>query len=140
MEDCLTGAISAPTVLISDDDDLLVSSLDRYFRSQGVEVIADLTSNVVELARAHHPMLIILDLAQSVDGRVLLAQLKRDVQTRHIDVFVVTGNSDPFVRARCFQLGALDYFVKPTDDRFFGRCNEYLARAMRHRLYQPGRR
>ena len=134
MEERLNGINSTPTVLISDDDHLLVSSLDRYFRSQGVEVIADLTSNVVELARAHRPMLIILDLAQCVDGRALLAQLKRDVHTRHIDVFVVTGNTDPFVRARCFQLGALDYFVKPTDDRFFFRCNEYLARAMRHRL------
>jgi len=96
-----------------------------------VEVIADLTSDVVELARAHHPMLIILDLAQCVDGRALLARLKQDAKTRDIDVFVVTGNSDPFVRARCFQLGALDYFTKPTDDRFYGRINEYLARAMR---------
>jgi len=132
MQDCLTPTISAPTVLISDDDHLLVSSLDRYFRSQGVEVIVDLTSNVVELARVHQPMLIILDLAQGVDGRALLSRLKQDTQTRHIDVFVVTGNSDPFVRARCFQLGALDYFIKPTDDRFFGQVNERLARAMRH--------
>jgi len=132
MQDRLTPTISVPTVLISDDDHLLVSSLDRYFRSQGVEVIVDLTSNVVELARAHHPVLIILDLAQCVDGRALLARLKQDTQTRHIDVFVVTGNSDPFVRARCFQLGALDYFIKPTDDRFFGKVNERLARAMRH--------
>ena len=131
MEDRVTATISAPTVLISDDDRLLVSSLDRYLRSQGVEVIADLTSDVVELARAHHPMLIILDLAQCVDGRALLARLKQDAKTRDIDVFVVTGNSDPFVRARCFQLGALDYFTKPTDDRFYGRINEYLARAMR---------
>jgi len=132
MQDRLTPTISVPTVLISDDDHLLVSSLDRYFRSQGVEVIVDLTSNVVELARAHQPMLIILDLAQGVDGRALLARLKQDRQTRHIDVLVVTGNSDPFVRARCFQLGALDYFIKPTDDRFFGKVNERLARAMRH--------
>jgi len=128
----LAGPTSLPTLLISDDDQLLVSALTRYFRSQGVQVIADLNSNVVELARAHQPTLIILDIAQSVDGRDLLAQLKRDLKTKHIDVFVVTGNSDPFVRARCFQLGASDYFIKPTDDRFFGRVNERLAQAVRH--------
>jgi len=127
----LAEPTSPPTLLISDDDQLLVSALTRYFRSQGVQVIADLNSNVVELARAHQPTLIILDIAQSVDGRDLLAQLKRDLNTKHIDVFVVTANRDSFTRAICFQLGARGYFIKPTDHSFIRRVNDYLAQGAR---------
>jgi two-component system, OmpR family, response regulator AdeR len=129
MQDKLAEPMSGATLLISDDDQLLVSALARYFRSQGVQVIADLNSNVVELARAYQPTLIILDIAQSIDGRDLLAQLKRDLKTKHIDVFVVTANRDSFTRAVCFQLGARGYFLKPTDQSFIHKVNDYLTRS-----------
>jgi DNA-binding response OmpR family regulator len=124
-----------PNLLISDDDHLLVAALARYFRSQGLEVITDLTSDVVELARLHQPALIILDIAQSIDGRDLLAKLKRDSDTQHIDVFVVTANGDALTRALCLELGALEYFTKPTDYRFISRVDEHLARAAARRIH-----
>src|SRR5215218_11166193 len=85
----------------------------------GLEVISDTTSQrVLEMAREHKPQVIVLDIHQHVDGRDLLAQLKKDPETRGCQVIVLTGVDDQFTRHVCFDLGAVDYEVKPFDSTF----------------------
>src|SRR4051812_43820950 len=111
-----------PTVLISDDEPLVAAALAREAVRNGLSYIADTTSeNVLELARRHKPAVIILDLTQPIDGRDLLAQLKRDPDTRAIKVIVLSGHSDQNTRHICFRLGADDYETKPVDSRFMTR-------------------
>jgi len=124
---------SFPTVLISDDNPYVIRALERLIRAEGGRIIADLNSKVVELARTHQPVLIILDIAQKTDGRHLLRKLKRDVLTKGIDAFVLTASADPVVRELCLRLGASDYFVKPADARFFLKLGKYLAPRKRKR-------
>ncbi len=110
--------LRTPTILISDDEPLLVSALRREARRFGLEVVIDTESNVVELAREHQPDLIILDIHQGRDGRDLLADLKRDDGTRALKVIMLSANEDQFMRHTCLQLGAIDYEVKPFDPSF----------------------
>lgn len=109
---------SKPVVLISDDEPMLVSALAREARRVGLEPITDTTSNVVDVARQHHPDVILLDLRQRIDGRDLLASLKRDPATRNVKVIVLSAEEDQFMRHTCLQLGAADYEVKPFDPAF----------------------
>ncbi len=111
--------MSRPTILIADDEPLIVSALARQAKLAGLSFISDTSSaHVVELAKAHKPAVIILDIVQNVDGRDLLAQLKRDPETRHIKVIILSAIPDQYTRHLCFELGAVDYEVKPFDSSF----------------------
>ena len=114
--------MSNPTILISDDEPLVISALGREARRQGLTCVSDSTgTQVLELARTHKPAVIILDIHQHVDGRDLLARLKKDPDTRDCKVIILTGVDDQFTRHLCFELGAEDYEVKPFDPMFMKR-------------------
>ena len=108
-------------VLISDDEPLLVSALCREARRAGLEPVVDTTSDVLSLARQHRPDLIVLDVHQRIDGRDLLARLRRDPATAHTKVVMLSAEEDQFIRHTCLELGADDYEVKPFDPTFVKR-------------------
>lgn len=110
--------MSAPTILISDDDPFFVRVLGDPLRAAGFRILEDTRSDVVNLAREHQPEVIVLDVIQPVLGLELLAQLKRDDRTREIPVMVISGEPDPDFRSFCLSFGATDYAVKPADERF----------------------
>jgi putative two-component system response regulator len=115
-------------ILISDDEPLMVAVLRRHLERLGYDCIFDTSgSKVLDLARQHQPDLIILDMQQSVDGRDLLARLKRDVATASCKVIVLSAVEDPFVRQTCMELGAVDYELKPFDPRFFGKITRLVS-------------
>ncbi|MDX2014421.1 MAG: response regulator [Myxococcaceae bacterium] len=107
-----------PTILVSDDEPMLVNALKREARRFGIDVLIDTASNVVALAIEHHPDLIVLDVHQGTDGRDLLADLKRHPDTKDVPVIMLSANEDQFLRHTCFELGAMDYEVKPFDPSF----------------------
>jgi DNA-binding response OmpR family regulator len=106
-------------VLISDDEPMLVSAFAREARRNGITVITDTSSDdIVGLAKSTQPDLIVLDVHQKVDGRVLLGRLKREPKTHHIPVLILSGVEDQLTRHMCLSLGAVDYDVKPWDSVF----------------------
>jgi DNA-binding response OmpR family regulator len=117
-----------PTVLIADDEPLVVSALARSLRRAGFSFISDTTSeHVFQLAKDHQPALIVLDIHQKIDGRDLLAQLKKDPATRDIKVVVLSGVDDQFTRVLCLELGAEDYDVKPFDFTFISKLERMVG-------------
>ncbi len=112
------------TLLFADDSAEMVAALVRGAKREGFSTLSDTTSiHVLELARAHHPDVIVLDIHQAVDGRDLLADLKRDPGTCDIKVVMLSGEEDQITRHECFHLGAEDYFIKPLDALFFRRLS-----------------
>lgn len=125
----LDAAPTPPTILIADDEPRFVSALARAVRSEGFSYITDTSAqNVHELARTHRPALIILDVNQNIDGRDLLARLKRDPETRGLSVIMVSGSDDPFTRSLCLELGAVDFFPKPLDPVTISRISRLVRR------------
>jgi len=109
-------------VLICDDEPLLVSAFAREARRNGITVISDTSSDqLLDMARTLQPDLIVLDVHQKVDGRVLLARLKRDPKTKAIRVLMLSAVEDQITRHMCLQLGAMDYEVKPMDSGFISK-------------------
>jgi CheY-like chemotaxis protein len=113
------------TLLFADDSAAMVAALVRGAKQEGFSTLSDTTSTqVLQLARTHRPDVIVLDVHQKVDGRDLLADLKRDPLTRDIKVVMLSGAEDQGTRHDCFRLGAADYFTKPLDALFFRRISK----------------
>jgi len=88
--------------------------------------MADLDSEVLDLARRIEPSLIILGDGR-VDSRDQLNQLKTDPSTKGIPVIVVSARDDEFIRDLCLQLGAVDYCVKPINSQFIENVLKHVA-------------
>lgn len=79
----------------------------RYL--QGEEPFAD---------RAHHPLpaLIVLDLKMPlVDGFDVLRWLQTRADLKHLPAVVLTSSNQSADRRRAFELGAREYFIKPSN-------------------------
>ncbi len=108
-------------ILISDDEPRLLLSLAEVAKARGLAVIADGSSLAYELAKEHHPDVVILDMNQKVRGPELLRQLKEDPATRSIPVVMVTGWCEPEDRRACAELGAEYCELKPVRADFWER-------------------
>jgi PAS domain S-box-containing protein len=81
----------------------------------------------LEVAREHHPNLILLDLhLGGSDGAELLKQLKQDKETSEIPVVVVSADATSGQAHRLTSLGAYSYLTKPLDVKQFVQLTEEL--------------
>ncbi|HEV2749161.1 MAG TPA: response regulator [Gemmatimonadales bacterium] len=85
----------------------------------GVEALAFLRREG-RFVDAPHPDLILLDLnLPAMDGRQLLADIKRDDKLRHIPVVIVTGSRAQEDVLRSYRLHANAYITKPISTKEF---------------------
>ena len=70
----------------------------------------------LELAREHHPDLILLDLhLPDMGGREVLDRLRLDPETAGIPVVIISADATPGQVKRLLAAGATDYLTKPLD-------------------------
>jgi CheY-like chemotaxis protein len=103
-------------VLIAEDDDALAKLYSAFARREGHHVvIANDGERALELAAAHDPDVILLDVAMPrMDGREVLKALKEQPETRDIPVLVVSASGgEQEVRTELLLLGAYDVVEKP---------------------------
>jgi two-component system cell cycle response regulator len=105
------------TVLVVDDSPLMHRLLAGHLIEEGCAVRGALDpEGAFEQACADPPDLILLDLVMAGGcGYDLLRRLKSDPRTVDVPVIVVSGTSDVRGKVRAFDLGAVDYVVKPFD-------------------------
>jgi CheY-like chemotaxis protein len=102
------------TVLVIDDDPTVRDLMSRHLRKDGFEVLlASSGKEGIELARAHKPAAITLDvLMPEMDGWSVLRTLKADQEVADIPVVMATILDD---KKKGFALGASDFISKPFD-------------------------
>jgi len=116
-----------PRVLVADDEEDARSALAALLEPECEVTTAADGEEAVQLARAEHPDLVLMDLFMPrVDGMQALERLRGDAVTRDVPVIFVSARGDDSVKARALDLGAVDYLQKP----FSGR--ELRARVERH--------
>jgi hypothetical protein len=117
-------------VLIVEDDAHYARVMMDAAKDQGFKVlVAQRGAEALELARAHRPTAISLDIfLPDMLGWTVLSQLKQDPVTRHIPVQIVTLDED---RHHGLARGAFAYVQKPTTpaglDDAFARIKDYAA-------------
>ena len=101
------------TLLIVDDDKHNRLLLTELFEGEYKIIQAKNGLQALELARAHAPDLILLDvLMPEMDGMAVIRALKRDDATRHIPVIFITALDSAADEELGLDLGAVDYIAK----------------------------
>ena len=98
------------------DDEAPIRLLSRVnLKSEGMEVIeAENGRTGVELAKREQPDLILLGVMMPVlDGWQAAEELAKDQETREIPIVFLTARAELSDCARGFELGAVDYILKP---------------------------
>lgn len=105
--------MATKTVLIIDDDKVLQHAYQEKLSFEGItSLLASDGKTGLSQAQSMKPDVILLDimLPGGINGFDVLEELKRNENTRHIPVIVLTNLDDEQNIAK--QVGAADYFVK----------------------------
>jgi two-component system, sensor histidine kinase and response regulator len=115
-------------VLAVDDDPDNLRLLKIALGKEGYRILTSLNGfEAIELARERTPDIIFLDIMMpEIDGYETCRRLKALPETRDIPVLFLTALSDVEQLSRGFEVGAVDYIVKPF------RLKETVARLENH--------
>jgi sigma-B regulation protein RsbU (phosphoserine phosphatase) len=115
-------------VLIVDDSEAIRILITVYLRTGGYQVLEAANGQMgLTVAAEKKPDIIILDIAMPVmDGFSVCARLQQDENLRSIPVLMLSALSDTESKMRAFELGAVDYILKPVSK------GELLARIQTH--------
>ena len=117
-------------ILVVDDEVYILHILEFSLGAEGFEVISANNGELaVEKAKQERPNLIILDIMMPVlDGYETCRRLKRDVETKDIPVVLLTAKGRDVDKRLGFEVGAVDYVVKPfSPSRLIERIEEIIG-------------
>jgi FixJ family two-component response regulator len=99
--------------MIVDDDELVLTMYEVYFRDLGQHVVACSSADVaLTMARTFLPDIVITDMRMpGMDGLSLLTRLKEEQPC--VEVIVISGHADTDAAIQCFREGAVDFLRKP---------------------------
>jgi DNA-binding response OmpR family regulator len=108
---------SAGTILIVDDSEETRVIVAGYLESHGYHVLTAVNgSQGVDMAREHHPDLIVMDLIMpEKDGHEALDALSMDSSTQEIPVIIISGQGTRMDQMLSYDKGAYYYIEKPFD-------------------------
>jgi PAS domain S-box-containing protein len=111
-----SGRLAGRTILLIEDNVVNHELIAEAFTPQ-VRLLTAIQGQVgIELAHAHQPDLILLDLhLPDLDGGQVLASLKSDPATARIPVIVISADAAVSQQARLLAGGAEAYLPKPLD-------------------------
>lgn len=101
-------------LLVIEDDDSFAGIVRDMAREMGFQpIVAGTAEEALSLAKEFMPSAVVLDIGlPDQSGLAVLDRLKRDVQTRHIPIHIISG-SDQIEAA--YLLGAAGYAIKPVN-------------------------
>ena len=107
--------MSPPTVLLVEDDPVILRLLEVNFELEGFAVLlAHDGAEGIELARSEAPDLIISDIMMpKVSGLELVAALKTDEATSAIPIILLSAKAQSSDVKAGMEAGADDYVTKP---------------------------
>jgi diguanylate cyclase (GGDEF)-like protein/PAS domain S-box-containing protein len=110
-------SISAPTILIVDDDARNRRLLAVLLHPKGYQTESAASGEEALTAVAHSPPdLILLDLMMpGIDGYEVAGILKANPATANIPIIMVTGEGEPGMRLASLAAGAEEFLSKPID-------------------------
>lgn len=117
-------------ILVVEDNEPLLKLLRRVLEREGYEVIAAPSGvELMGLVYSSKPDLIVLDVGlPDIDGRDLLASLKKDPKTFSVPVLVWSGRDPDATRRIVLDLGAEDFVEKGPPKTLVSKIERVLLR------------
>ena len=108
---------SAQTILVVDDQPANLAVLDDLLEPAGYQLLsATCAGDALRIAAKARPDLVLLDIVMpGIDGLETCRRLHADPATRELPVIFITGRAEVEARVAGFQVGGVDYIVKPFD-------------------------
>jgi len=105
----------AKAILVADDDPDILSIVSMSLETQGYTVYkATNGREAVDLAREHHPDLVLMDMMMPVvSGYEAVAELKADPATRDITIVGLSAKAMATDMERATDVGIDGYITKP---------------------------
>lgn len=126
------------TILLADDDEMIVDALSFQLRREGYNVLAAFDGvEALELARQSDPDLVLLDVMMPrMQGWEVCRELRKESM---VPILMLTARGEEMDRVLGLELGADDYVVKPFSFReLLARIHAQLRRSAYHsRAAQP---
>jgi two-component system alkaline phosphatase synthesis response regulator PhoP len=106
-------------ILIVDDEKDILDLLEYNLTSDGYQVFLGRNGQeAIDLAAAHQPDLIILDIMMPVmDGIQACEQIRKRSDLAHTPVVFLTARTEEYAELAGFEAGGDDYIVKPVKTR-----------------------
>jgi len=121
---------AAKTILIVEDDPLLIKMYKTKFVSEGYSVFTAFDGEAgLSLALEKKPDLIILDVMMpKLSGIDMLKKLKGDAYGRNVPVIILSNLSQEEEAKKAFEYGAKEYLVKAnfTPGQVFEKVKQYI--------------
>ena len=107
--------MSAPLVLVADDDEDILLLVTTRLRRDGFEVVsASSGDQALAVARERRPALAVLDIGMpGLDGLEVLEQIRADDELRGMLVLLLTAKAQESDVRRGYESGADGYVKKP---------------------------
>lgn len=106
----------AKRILVIDDDEDILEILNIVFQENGYEIVLSNTGEAAEHIRVIQPDIVLLDVrivGSAKSGPEICKEIKSQLETRHLPVMLVSGETDLAVLAE--ECGADSYVAKPFD-------------------------
>lgn len=120
-------------IIVVDDSLQFRKHLEKILSPQGYKIILlDNGKNLSTVIKLEKPNLILLDIIMpEIDGFKVMENITRDNDMFNIPVIFLTGNDDNDSKIKAFELGAVDYIVKPFNPaEVRARVNVHLRNAI----------
>ncbi len=127
-------AVGKMTVLVIDDDPVILELLRVNFEIEGFDVITAVDgAEGLERAQAQRPDVVISDIMMPRrDGLQLLGDLKGDPETEDLPVILLSAKAQKSEVQEGLDMGADDYITKPFDPiKLIDRLNAVVAKSRR---------
>jgi two-component system alkaline phosphatase synthesis response regulator PhoP len=106
-----------PKITLIDDERGLINTIKGLLEERGFEVSFAYDGNSgIDVVKKELPDVVVLDIMMpGRDGRDVLKELKKNEDTKHIPVIMLTAKDEQFDRDNLLQIGAYEYIAKPYD-------------------------
>jgi putative two-component system response regulator len=109
----MDGAVKGK-ILIVDDEALNLKAFTQILQSEYIVYTAKNGENAIEIAIEQRPDVILLDiLMPGADGFEAMKRLIFSVSYTTIPAIFLTASNDSKIRAKCAEMGAVDFIAKP---------------------------
>ena len=125
------------TILLVEDNEMNREMLSRRLERKGYKVVIAVDGEKsLEVARAHKPDLILMDMSLPVvDGWEATRRMKADDALKHIPVIALTAHAMANDREKALEAGCDEYDTKPIDlPRLLGKIENLLGVAAEERV------
>lgn len=128
-----TGNGTSPVILIADDDAMVRMLAASSLGKSGFKVIAaENGRDALEAFQRYRPDLVLCDVIMpSIDGYDVCRLIRKEPQTGHIPILMLTGLEDNESINRAFAAGATDFATKPINWGLLAHRVRYALRASR---------